>query len=95
VLALGSAATRTYDLKAATLKFNGQGNRYTPEQKESAGESLKEMLYFFGYTKIEKDLENPTGFFEFAKDEVMEKTYMGFKQQNEDMINWVSEMSEE
>ena len=51
------------------------------------------MLYFFGYTNTEP--ENPTGFFEFEKDEAMEKTYMGFRQQNEDMINWVSEMSEE
>jgi hypothetical protein len=37
------------------------------------------MLYFFGYTKDARDPENPTAFFEFEKDEAMEKTYMGFK----------------
>jgi len=47
----GQKATQTYDLKATTLRFNSQGKRYTAEQKDSAYESLKEMLYFFGYVK--------------------------------------------
>lgn len=95
VLAKGQEATRTYDLKASTLRFNAQGKRYNAEQKESAAESLKEMLFFFGYTKNEDDPDNHTGFFDFPKDHPLQKTYMGFRQQNQDMINWVSEMDDE
>ena len=54
------------------------------------------MAYFFGYAKIEEDKENNTGFFEYSthSPENLQR-YMGYKDQNKSMIDWICTMSEE
>jgi hypothetical protein len=54
------------------------------------------MAYFFGYAKVEEDLENPTAFFSYEKhDPNLLKTYNGFKSQNKSMIEWICTMNEQ
>ena len=66
---MGKSATQTYTLKDTTTRMNGNAKRYTASQLEWVRTEMKEMLHFFGYAKLEHDLENPTGFFEYANDD--------------------------
>ena len=53
VIAKGAAATRTYDLKESTLKFDANKVRYTESQIEMIKERMPEMLHMFGYVNSE------------------------------------------
>ena len=54
------------------------------------------MIYFFGYAKTEREPDNSTGFFEYdTVDEQFERKHKFFKTQNEGMIDWVSQLSDE
>ena len=54
------------------------------------------MNHFFGYAKVPQDPENVTGFFEYdGSDDELNRSYMGWRQQNEDMVNWVCQLTDE
>jgi len=44
---------------------NANAHRFSHEQIEFVGNTCKEWLNFFGYTKLPSDPNNVTGFFEF------------------------------
>jgi len=79
VIAKGASATRTYDLKEGTKKFNSNGRRYNDEQKAYITEELKEYLYYFGYVKNEDDPENFTGFFDCEAEPELKRQYKAFE----------------
>lgn len=94
---MGKEATQTYkvDIKR-THNFNTRGKMYSPELLEKIGEIVKDMAYFFGYAKTEEDKESKTGFFEYASHSPENlQRYMGFKDQNKSMVDWICTMSEE
>ena len=96
VLSMGKSATRVYDLKQSTLRFNSNVHRYTQEQLAWIQETQAQMLHFFGYAKIPQDPNNPTGFFEFSgRDEELNSLYNGWRAQNADMINWSSQLTDQ
>lgn len=60
-------------------------------------EELKEMLFFFGYDKNVKDPRNITGLFDFS-DEThaeLDHTHYGFRDQNSQILDWLSTLSPE
>mmetsp|Transcript_15269 Transcript_15269/g.20744 ORF Transcript_15269/g.20744 Transcript_15269/m.20744 type:complete len:107 (+) Transcript_15269:750-1070(+) len=57
---------------------------------------MKEMLHFFGYAKTPQDPENATGFFEFdGSDEELTRQYMGYRAQNQAMVNWSGQLTDQ
>ena len=52
VLAMGTNATQTYNLKESTKKYNGNAHRYSTEQLKWVSDNLKDMLNFFGYSQL-------------------------------------------
>jgi len=96
VIAMGRSATVTYSLKDTTTKFDSNRSKFTQEQQAWIKEEFKEMLHFFGYAKVPQDPENTTGFTEYdGQDEHLNRVYKGYERQNEDMINWVSTMTDQ
>ena len=97
VIALGDQATQTYDLKDSSKKFCSSIKNYTLEQIRLVKTELEDMLYFFGYAKSHLDPGNLTGFFEFdqATDLKNEQNYFSFRKTSQQMIQWVSSMSDE
>ena len=60
-------------------------------------QNLSEMLYFFGYAKVPQDPDNYTGFYDFTaedRDERIIDMYKGYERHNEEVLDWVSNMSE-
>ena len=56
----------------------------------------KDWLNFFGYTKLPHDPENTTGFFPFEDpDDEMTRQYKGWQRQNEAMVNWACQLTDE
>ena len=98
VIALGQKATLTYTLKDTTLKFNAQAKRYNNDQWEFVKETLKPMLYFFGYAKDPHGGENNTGFFDYGpldqQDPELVKSFKGYKAMNKNIIDWVAQMND-
>jgi hypothetical protein len=96
VLAKGKEATKTYKLKSTSGKFKKNDHRFTPVQHERVGKRLKEMLTFFGYAynKIDPDTQTDSFDFKGAYPE-LDKTYKGFVKQNEQMLAWAAELTEE
>ena len=95
VLAMGHSATKTYSLKESTKKTNANEHRYTPELLAWVGETCKEFLNFFGYSKLPDQEENLTGFFPYENpDEEMYRQYQGFSMQNESMVNWACHLND-
>ena len=99
VINLDKASTQTYTLKDTTLKFNAQSKRYNKEQWAFVQETLKPMLYFFGYAKDPHGGENNTGFFDYGpldkQDPELVKSFKGYKSMNKNIIEWVASMNEE
>ena len=60
---MGKEAAVTYNLKSTTGQFNVHEEKYTPEMRQYIQEELTEMIYYFGYAKVQDN--NPTGFFEY------------------------------
>ncbi len=60
-------------------------------------EELKEMLFFFGYDKNLKDPRNFTGLFDFSDETHAEydHTHYGFRDQNSQVLDWLSTLSPE
>ena len=56
---------------------------------------LSEMIHVFGYAKHPSMPDNPTGFFDFDKDEPNAKKFNSFREINENMIDWASTLNEE
>jgi hypothetical protein len=50
VIKMGQAATKTYDLKQTTGRFNAHADKFTPDQLAYVKEELKDHLHYFGYT---------------------------------------------
>ena len=55
------------------------------------------MLFFFGYAKVPQDPDNYTGFYDFTSEDQNERIndmYRGYERHNEEVLDWVSNMSE-
>ena len=64
---MGRKATITYNLKETTGQLNIHENKYCPQLRQYVQENLSEMLYYYGYVKLDNQDCNPTGFFEFSE----------------------------
>ena len=58
VIEMGQNAAQTYSLKETTRRFNTNVHRYTEKQLVWIQEHMKEVLHYFGYSKVPSDLEN-------------------------------------
>ena len=89
VVAMGSKATQTYNLKDTTGKFNINASRYTESQIEYMKEKIGDQLYFFGYSNHPEE-EHNTAFFNFDehKPENLAQ-FNGFRRVNEDGLKEV------
>ena len=54
------------------------------------------MLHYFGYAKVPQDPENSTGFFEYdGSDEELNNVYREYERHNEEILQWVHNMTDE
>jgi len=94
VIDKGTAATRTYDLKESTLKFDANKVRYTQKQLDLIQERMKEMMFMFGYATTEAEPDNNTAFYNFGKNDPMAARHKSFRTLNENMIDWVCSLDD-
>ena len=71
--------------------------RFTEAQIGWVKENMSEMLHFFGYAKVASDPDNPIGFIDYGDSSDAEalRQYKGFLAQNQDMVDWVCQLTDQ
>ena len=88
IVAQGSKAAQTYNLKSTTGKFDQHRAKYNEELLAYIQDGLADHLYYFGYANVE---DNPTGFFEFP-DHTPERlaSHMKFREDSQAALDKVT-----
>lgn len=57
---------------------------------------MSDVIYYFGYAKVDSDIQSATAFHEYADpDPELAKTYNGYKMLNKQNLEWNASMTEE